>query len=504
MLRIDGTPGHEQARALPAGGERRAVVARALATTPRRFAFEHDARLIAMVRTIPGRIVMLVLMAVLLCRYSDVWPAIVLATAAISFTARRHAATVTAIATLAVFVVAPDWYGTGAPAIIAERAGLSDWLTPVLRWGAPCMVLGFAALFLAALRAGRPWWVARYPLSCLLVVYFGLLAGAIAGPVGIEAKIWLWSLTAAFGGYIWFIALVAREQRNSTVRVVFLHQFGVLHPFWGSTATPFTIAPGKLRKITAADEDALAASQIKGIKLLLWGNVIVVLGALYIVGVRDGLAVPTFARALARYMGPGLPWHLRWLSLFSDFFEDVIRIAATGHIIIGCARLAGYDLPRSTYRPLESRTIAEFWGRYFYYYKELLLNLFYFPAYLSGFRMRPRLRVAFATFMAAGAGNMLIHFVRGLNDVAALGLWQAVLGFQTFAFYCVILAAGIAASQLRGSRREPAAATLRGRIVPFVTVMGFYSLLHIFDDLRRTVPLSDHISFFLSLFLPFR
>jgi len=474
-----------------------------LAAAPRNFAFERSPNLVGMVRTVPGRLALLALFAVLLQPSTPIWPAIVLATAAISFVARRHAATATALATLGVFAVAPNWYGVSAPALIAERAGLSGWLTPALRWGAPCLVLAFAALFLAAVRAGRPRLAARHPLLCLLAAYFALIGAAMLGPGGAEAKVWLWSLAAALSGYIWFIALVATEQRNSRSRVPFLQQFAVMHPFWGSTGTPYGAAPNKLSKFAAADDEALAISQLKGLRLLIWAYILLALANAYAGLVHTRLGVPSFHEALAAYLGPGLPWRLRWLSLFSDLFENILRLASFGHVIIGSARMAGYNLLRNTYRPLASRSIAEFWGRYYYYFKELMLNLFYFPTYLTCFRARPRLRAAFATFMAAGVGNLLFHFVRELDQVAALGFWPAVAGCQTYAFYCVVLAAGIAASQLRGQRPRPADGFLRRRVLPFVTVMGFFCLLHVFDDTSRTTPLADHLSFFFSLFQPF-
>jgi hypothetical protein len=453
------------------------------------------------VRTLPGRIALLFLSAMLLRPFTEAWPVVITAVAAMSFTNRRNAATITALATLTAFAAAPDWYGLGAPNAFAQREGLSDWLTPSLRWGAPTILLCFAALFFAAVRAGRPRWVARHPFLSLLAVLFALVTAAQAGPGSAGTKLWLWSLVAALSGYMWFIALVATEQRNSNNRVPFLHQFGVLHPFWGSTGTPYTVAPNRLAKLAASDDEALAISQIKGFKLLVWAYLIVIIQALYTTLVHKSLAIPTYHDALATYLGAGLPWHLRWLSLISDFFEAIIRLAAFGHLIIGCARLAGYNLLRNTYRPFSSRSIAEFWGRYYFYFKELLLTLFYFPTYLSCFRNRPRLRSAFATFMAAGVGNGLFHFIREIDQIPTRGFWPAVTGFQTYSFYCVMLAAGISFSQLRGQRRRAADESMRARILPFASVMTFYCLLQVFDDTNRTISLADHMRFFFSLFI---
>ena len=36
--------------------------------------------------------------------------------------------------------------------------------------------------------------------------------------------------------------------------------------------------------------------------------------------------------------------------------------------MIACVRMAGFRALRNTYRPLESRTVAEFWNRYAFYF----------------------------------------------------------------------------------------------------------------------------------------
>ena len=480
-----------------------AAVALPLPEAPSLIAFERSPGLIRFAGTIPGRVMLLLVYGAMLQPASAHWLAILAATAALTFTPRRHAATITALATLAVFLLEPDWYHDFAPALIAKRAGLEDWFTPALRWGAPCLLLGFTALFLAAVRAGRPRVIARHPLLCLIAALLALFAAAIVGPGDATIKIWVWSIASALSGYMWIIALVASEQRNSQSRVPFLLQFGTMHPFWGSPATPYTVAPNKLNKMAAPDGDALAALQLRGLKLLLWADALVVISAAYAFVAHKYFGIPTFHEALARYLGDGLPWHLRWLCLFSDFFEYIIRLAAAGHVIIAAAHMAGYNLPRNTQNPLGSRNLAEFWGRYYYYFKELMLNLFYFPTYLSCFRAYPKLRAAFATFMAAGVGNLLFHFLRELDKIADIGFVKAAVGMQTYAFYCLVLSIGIAVSQLRAQHRRPPSSHLRDRVAPFVTVMGFFCLLHIFDDTGRTILLIDHLSFFFSLFAPF-
>jgi hypothetical protein len=277
-----------------------------------------------------------------------------------------------------------------------------------------------------------------------------------------------------------------------------------MHPFWGGTATPYTAPPGKLRRLAAPDDRALAVSQIKAFKLLVWVYVLIMLDAAFDEAAHGTSHIPHLADALAAWPDGNLAWSTRWLALFVNFFDLILNLTIFGHVVIACARLASYNLPRNTYRPLEARTIVEFWSRYYYYFKELTLHLFYFPTFFACFKSRPQLRAAFATFMAVGLGNLLFHFIREFAEVERLGLWRSIAGLQTYAFYCVVLSAGIAISQRRNGARRMDAPRLKDRAASFATVTLFFCLLNVFADTRRTIPLSTHLDFFVSLFEPWR
>ena len=97
------------------------------------------------------------------------------------------------------------------------------------------------------------------------------------------------------------------------------------HALWQGLAT--------LSQCEAKTTEALARSQLAGIKLLLLG-----------------------ARA---------PWVQSWASIYGELFEQVLRLAVKGHLIIGMLRLYGFNAFRNTYKPLLAESIVEFWNRYF-------------------------------------------------------------------------------------------------------------------------------------------
>src|SRR6202008_919663 len=150
--------------------------------------------------------------------------------------------------------------------------------------------------------------------------------------------------------------------------------------------------------------------------------------------------IPTLEGVQAAYFQHRpYPIAMGWTALVLDVVFSALALATAGHQAIAVARLAGYRLPRNTWRPLESRSLADFWNRYYYYFKELMVDFFFFPFYTRYFKKHRRLRVLAAPLAAATAGNALFHFGRDYHYVAELGLWGAVSSFQPFASYALVL-----------------------------------------------------------------
>ena len=430
---------------------------------------------------------------------SGQWLIVPLAALALSLSEARRAALAAAGAGLVTLALNPDGFAPSFALKYAARENIGPQAVALAQYGACALALAFCALFLAGVRSARPAMLARRPLACLRGLFAVLLLVCEYAPACVGVRLWLWALASQLSGYIFFLALIAGEQRSPAQRVPFWRQFVALHPAWGSTGTPFTPAPRKLERLAAPDAEALFARQVRGFRLLVWANLLWLAHLTFQRVVHGAWGVPTIHDAIVG--SQALSWPMRWGVLVADFFEAILRLSIMGHGVVAGARLLGFDLPRNTYRPLEARSIMEFWGRYYYYFKEMLLNLFYFPAFLTCFRAHPRLRMAFATFMAAGVGNLLFHFLREIDAVIELGLVRAILGLQTYAFYCAALSAGVIASQLR-ARKRPTPATTLSRLRAFGGVLLFFCLLQVFDDTSRTVPLSTHLAFFFSLFQP--
>jgi hypothetical protein len=366
-------------------------------------------------------------------------------------------------------------------------------------YGSTVAFMLFAWISLRFVRAHRQNFYSRRPVVTLLCVCFvlSLLGGQI--PAGRGAD-FAWDFLFIFKEYIWFLAFAIVDQRSkSTSPDIF--QMGILKPFWGSSNVPYGKGAAFLRKHWSKTSEELLVTQIKGLKLLAWSVVLSILQYALIQLFSHRIGIPSVDSAISAVLSEKpFPTWAGWGAIVLDTTVAALSLAAGGHKIIGIARLAGFRLPRNTCRPMQSRTLAEFWNRYYFYFKELLVDFFYIPTFLGIFKQHPRLRHFFATFMAAGVGNAIYHFVRDIHFVKELGPLQAVESYAGYIFYCTVLAIGIGISQLRMLAGIKPSSTFMGRIYSFATVWSFIVCIHVFGTDSHDHTLFEKLIFMSSLF----
>jgi hypothetical protein len=453
-------------------------------------------RVVAFAQTLAGKLVLFALAAVLLRFLADgPWIPVTIAAAAVSYAGRhRHFAAL--LATGALLGLAPDWFEYRAVYQIAEQQGLIDSLRlGYVRAGTllACVPLTVAVLWLARRYRDHP--LGQRPVLIQHLVFIGLVWLAVSQLLQGMALLLLWSLIAVFAAYFWFLAYALIGARHREPPSILL-QLATFHPFFGSTATPMAKGATNWRSVEAGTDEELAVTQLKGLKLLAWAFFLKAVLWAFRKVVYGKLGVTPLIVAFERFVSDGMaPGAMGSLSIVANFFEQILILAVWGHAIVATGRLAGFRLLRNTWRPLASRTLAEFWNRYFYYFKEIMVHVYFYPTYVRFFKRSPRLRVAFATFMAAGVGNWLFHFMLENYRVAQDGFEVSLAHMQTYAFYCLLLVGGIVFSQLRGWRPDPNAGWLRNRFIPSLSVALFYCLLSFFDGPQRHVALEDHFAF---------
>ncbi len=452
--------------------------------------------LVAWVKTTPGKWGLFAVFALLLVPHQGHWLEFTVAAALVSAAGpyRFHFAFAVAGALL---LANPYWYGSRAlDRFILEQEGLGWVDNRYLRAGtlALCIVLAAAAIGLA--RRFKHRRLARRPVLAEHVLCVILLITASSRWLSGLPQAVLWSVTVTLMAYFWYLAYALLDQRHRQPEPLFA-QFATFHPFFAhNTTVPMGKSVANWRKVETTNDDELASCQLKAVKLLVWASVLkVVQWALRRISF-DVIGIVPLASAFDTYLKQGvIPGTFPLLSIVVHFPDQLLDLAIWGHVAIAIGRLAGFRLLRNSCRPLRSRTVAEFWNRYFYYFKELLVTFYFYPTYVRWFKAHPRLRIVFATFMAAGVGNFFFHFMLQDELIVKLGPIETAGVMQTYAFYCFVLSAGIAVSQLRARRPDPNASWWRRQLVPSLVVATFYGFLSFFDGPDVYVPLVKHFDY---------
>ncbi len=374
------------------------------------------------------------------------------------------------------------WQWAEHPQII--QAGISLVLAAIIFW--------YASRF-------RNSWLGRRPVATLLTGFTLTVLLASYLPRGGSVRTAAFDFLPVAGAYLWYLAYSLMDLSSKTHDPFHL-QVGGYQPIWGRSSTPFPKGAAYLRRIEAKNPEQLAVAQLKGLKLLAWSLVLdLFLEYVYKPLIHGYLGVPfyEFVFHLSLVRRP-FKWYVGWESLIAEFIEKMIEFSILGHRIIAVCRMAGFLALRNTWRPLSSRSIAEFWNRYYYYFKELLVDCFFYPAFMRYFKTWGRWRLFAATVAAAGFGNALFHFLRDLNYVDDLGFWKAIAGFQSYIFYTVVLSVGIGISQMRQQNIEKKAEKLswiRTRLIAPLCVGSFFCILRIFDYTYKRYPISESFRF---------
>jgi hypothetical protein len=472
------------------------------------------ARLRPVVETPVGRLAAVVFFTLGLYAHGvERWPSMGI-TLALTSLFPRHRRALLVVAALAWALLAPLPLRSYVRTVAADGLllELAEWrlFHPI----ALALGLGVCVAFhsLARRHSDQSW--TRRPVRAWLISVLALLAVALHAPLPGAVRLWLLAVAVITAHYAWFVALSLLDRKSAEPRAVLRH-LGCWRPFWmalSDSSTPYGKGSAYLRRIEAKDLAELAVTQLKGIKLLWWAGILEVADQLLgwfasgaprrvpeLLGLERHLDLPRYADVFGAHLaGSPVPPHVAWGALVLTFMTTMLRLSIYGHVIVAICRMAGFRALRNTYRPLESRSIAEFWNRYYYYFKELLVEVFFYPTFLRYWRGHPRTRLFVATLAAAGGGNFLYHFLANMHGIAREGLPTALWSFRVYFVYCALLGAAIGLSQLRAKRlstRGSERGWIARRVVAPVTVLAFYCVLSVFDGPMLSTSITVHVTF---------
>ncbi len=196
-------------------------------------------------------------------------------------------------------------------------------------------------------------------------------------------------------------------------------------------------------------------------------------------------------------------WYVGWVTIYLELIRKTLALAVYGHVIVGCLRLVGFNVFRNTYKPLLAESILDFWNRYFHYFKEVLVDFFFYPVYLRMRKLSHAARMFVAVFAAAFVGNMYFHIL-GVSPELVVGFDMAGLWavWSPRLVYCFFLSFGVWVSMLRqpalrASGKEPSPWVRLRRIAG---VWTFFSVIQIWNVRLDGVAIADCTGLFLALF----
>ncbi|MBS2034958.1 hypothetical protein JST97_08215 [bacterium] len=411
----------------------------------------------------------------------------ILASALLCSLAGPYRAHMLAATTLLNLLLAPNWF----PSFWLEKMVSGTELQASLSWGRPLALLVTLLMSAAAMLVLRRW-RNRWPLLLFFSSY-ALLWGVgfySQGLLRLAAFLLVWS----FGAYLIYLAYALRDQLSPRPSPIWF-QLASFHPYFSGTWIPIGLGAANLRNSQSKNAEELAVCQLKGLKLVCYSWLMFKLGDLFLAA-RAHLGIPEFGALLhAQLAGTALYSRgLCWSSLVISFFEGMVMAICWGNLLVACARLGGFRILQQVYKPLAATSIADYWNRISFYYKQVVVDLFFFPAYVGYFKNYPRVRQGFAILMAAGVGNLVYHWRNLVSVLAREGLARTLWGMQTYCVYCFFLVLGLWISQLQVQQRSRQE-NLTGRLLALFRIVLFYCLLSIFDEIHTPFTPIDRFGF---------
>jgi hypothetical protein len=219
---------------------------------------------LAFAQTLPGKLLLFAAFGVLMRQTGlELWLPLTIAAAIVSLAGeRRNLAAV--LCTGAILVLDPDWFQFRAVDASANQEGLLVELD--LRYvqaGTLLACAPFAAGMIYLARRFRDHPLGGRPVVLEHALRVGLIALATSRLLSGLPQVILWSVTAVFAAYFWFLAYALIDQRQREP-APFLLQLATFHPFFGSLTTPMGKGAAYWRSVEATSEETLAATQLKG------------------------------------------------------------------------------------------------------------------------------------------------------------------------------------------------------------------------------------------------
>ena len=192
-------------------------------------------------------------------------------------------------------------------------------------------------------------------------------------------------------------ARLHREQRFALADVLLYFVFA---PFF--VIVPYMLAIPRFDRFCAGLDRHDRKIERSGMKLIAWGILLAI--AKWVVTELYGPS-QLGLDALARHAyGLGFVH-----GFFSYMLEHLLIALSIGAILVGMVRVLGIDLGPSFDQPLRSERLTDWWRRWNTHFRDLLVELFYYPVVMR-FRRRPTLATVLGCISVFVVGSVLFHW----------------------------------------------------------------------------------------------
>ncbi len=229
-------------------------------------------------------------------------------------------------------------------------------------------------------------------------------------------------------------------------------------------------------------KDDTSSVQWRGVTLLIWALVLRVVAWLFDFLIYHKFHFQPLHELLNGIRTQTIPdFAFAWGCVLFDFLHRLIEISVVGHVVVGLARICGFDLMRNTYSPFRARSLLDFFSRYNFYYKEFLLHLFFYPTFLR-IRSAPFVLRVSAAIGSVALGTFTTVFIGfGLSTIVERGFNPTLSFFSGYMIFSLFLAFGLIFSFLLQQNKPERNAGPIEHSLRVSMYFIFFSLIRVFD-----------------------
>lgn len=280
----------------------------------------------------------------------------------------------------------------------------------------------------------------------------------------VTARPWLarWGYLFAVG-YTFRLAWLLHQVRVQGTRDLPLGDcvtYFVFAPFF--LIVPYMLAIPRCDRFCAGLERHDPAIERSGLRLIAWG-----------------IALTLAEAALLHYYDPSGQGYAAWVAgdylaalghgLLSYPPFGLLHATAIAAILIGLVRVLGIDLGPSFDRPALARSVTDWWRRWNIHFRELLVDIFYYPVLMRN-RRRPTRGIVLGCAAVFLVGSALFHLPKTYFTYGRAGALPVGLLVESAIMFVVVAAALVRERRQPDRRPHPLLGPLVTWLVLFVAV----------------------------------